>query len=1075
MMKAASMLSIFRRRVRIVPTYDAQLLGRINSYSVWQSKVGDPQFVLRPRSNLMPGRYEVELDVAGIIAPMVRPKLYFDYGEGFSERNAITLSFKPRYGGKAVAKFQLKKNCREIRFDPTSEAGIFFLRPKIKLSKLSGLEIYIGTTLEILREKPLGSNAQLARYVWNTYRKSGFSGIAKDLNGYGLPATPQSADLRLHVNDADFIFLDKIDLPSQPSSGSVGVHVHLYYPDLAKEFANYLSRVPRDFSLYVSVPNAEAEQLAKDAFSKLTNISRLDIRILPNRGRDIAPFVVEFASELRQFDIVGHIQTKKSLYNDGATTGWREYILNSLFESSQSIEKIFSLLESKQFGMVYPQCFPRVPYVANTWLANLGIAHAWMERLGLEQIPAGYFDFPVGSMFWARRDAIDPLLSAGISLEDFPKEEAQTDGTLAHCIERMLGVVPASRGFALGILPDLDHPSWSKWRLEQFTNRTLEDIKSQIADPKRKLIAFDIFDTLLIRPHLDPDFVKSVLADEAHAQGFDGFRPLRTAAEQDARRAKGSDVSIHEIYHEMRLREPGLPITAEREISLETYSVRKRSQVAELLDFAKKRSKRVVLASDMFLPREAIETMLTLSGIAGWDELYLSSEIGGRKDSGKLYSYLLEKEGLKASEVLMIGDNERSDFQIPIDLGFGAIHLMSPVAFMRGLPIIARKLPARHDANNSSQTIFGLIAHKLYSDISYRDWRPTDGFGRTAYEIGYAVLGPLVTSFSQWLLENSTAKQLSTLHFLAREGKFLKTAFDTWTAKAVDAPKSNYLIVSRRAVSVPAIRSMDDILSIASSNNFYDNTLKVFLLERYGLTLDVEMEAKLVEKGLWSKEKLVSIRDGDISSVTSILNELEPEIMKNASLERSDMLAYLNASGLCTSERQAVVDVGYSATIQKFIMRMTSQKVDGLYFATEQTAARVAAENNVSIEGYFAENIKKSPHAPPVFLHSFLLEKMLSADDPQVLKYQAGKPVFRELRPAELDAREVRHEVQRGALDFVADAGRLRDEIMPGLRFAPEDALVFFNTLTSEFPAEARDFLSRVSLDDDYCGRGVVS
>ncbi len=52
----------------------------------------------------------------------------------------------------------------------------------------------------------------------------------------------------------------------------------------------------------------------------------------------------------------------------------------------------------------------------------------------------------VGTMFWARTDAIAPLLDLDLGWNDYPAEPVPYDGTILHAIERLFPVVAQHRG-----------------------------------------------------------------------------------------------------------------------------------------------------------------------------------------------------------------------------------------------------------------------------------------------------------------------------------------------------------------------------------------------------------------------------------------------------------------------------------------------------------------------------------------------------------------------------------------------------------------------------------------------------
>jgi lipopolysaccharide biosynthesis protein len=55
-------------------------------------------------------------------------------------------------------------------------------------------------------------------------------------------------------------------------------------------------------------------------------------------------------------------------------------------------------------------------------------------------------DYPAGSFFWARTRYLQPLFALDLTDADFPEEMSQSDGTLAHAVERMIGLLDKPTG-----------------------------------------------------------------------------------------------------------------------------------------------------------------------------------------------------------------------------------------------------------------------------------------------------------------------------------------------------------------------------------------------------------------------------------------------------------------------------------------------------------------------------------------------------------------------------------------------------------------------------------------------------
>ena len=219
----------------------------------------------------------------------------------------------------------------------------------------------------------------------------------------------------------------------------VAVHIHLFYTDLAEEMVSYLANIPVSFHCYVTTDTQEKISSIETVFSKISQILTLDIRVVENRGRDIAPMLVYLGQALTQHDVVLHIHSKRSPHNL-ALRGWRRYLMQTLLGNSQRVRAILQqFADHKKLGILFPEIYhPVIPLMkigGNAPYIEKLLNHAGIGREQMQHINPT--DFPAGSMFWFRGKAIEPFVNMQLNLRDFDKETGQCDATLAHAIERL--------------------------------------------------------------------------------------------------------------------------------------------------------------------------------------------------------------------------------------------------------------------------------------------------------------------------------------------------------------------------------------------------------------------------------------------------------------------------------------------------------------------------------------------------------------------------------------------------------------------------------------------------------------
>ena len=289
-----------------------------------------------------------------------------------------------------------------------------------------------------------GFKRLLSRSI-DAVRKGGLQGLRNHIN---MHERYRSLDQPLKLDP--FILLDDSRNITVKFPMDVAVHIHIYYTDIAFEIRTYLANIPVKFQCYVTTNSQKKKVIIQKIFSKLENIKNLDIYIVENKGRDIAPMILTLGAKLVHHDVVLHIHTKRSPHNLNLR-GWRRYLMLHLLGNVQSVNQILHQFhKNKRLGILFPQTYyPVLPFM------RIGGNKTHMEdlinRLGydcsdIEHLDSAYF--PSGAMFWFRGKAIEPFMKMQLTLQDFDNESGQCDGTLAHGIERLFPYFAEKNGFS---------------------------------------------------------------------------------------------------------------------------------------------------------------------------------------------------------------------------------------------------------------------------------------------------------------------------------------------------------------------------------------------------------------------------------------------------------------------------------------------------------------------------------------------------------------------------------------------------------------------------------------------------
>lgn len=230
--------------------------------------------------------------------------------------------------------------------------------------------------------------------------------------------------------------------------------VHLYFLDLLDDVWKYVSHLPDLCDIYITVNSEEMKRVVEQKCRDFP-CAYLEIRKIPNRGRDVASILVGVSDIVAQYEYLCFCHDKKSFQVSGSVGEGFNYkcFENTLYSEDYIYNVIETFEKNPRLGILCPPEPNHADYSV-----TLGFSWGWKnyqltkdlaDELGIRvpMDPDKDAVAPFGSFFWFRYDALKKFYEKDWKYEDFPEEPLPPDNTISHAIERLRPFVAQQAGY----------------------------------------------------------------------------------------------------------------------------------------------------------------------------------------------------------------------------------------------------------------------------------------------------------------------------------------------------------------------------------------------------------------------------------------------------------------------------------------------------------------------------------------------------------------------------------------------------------------------------------------------------
>ncbi len=241
------------------------------------------------------------------------------------------------------------------------------------------------------------------------------------------------------------------------------IFMHIYDTTMLPTLKGYVDNLPARTHVYISTTSEERKTKILSAFA---NHKHVEVRVLPNIGRDVSALLVSFRDVVFDYDYICITHDKKTshLKPECVGEGFAYMGYENILASREFVESVFKAFDADPFlGLLYapdPNHADFASHIGLEWGNNYESTLALYKELGLT-VPIDKKHPPMapfGSSFWCKTEALRALFNKTWSYDDFPKEPLnETDGLILQAIERIYPYTAQQAGFYSALLMTTDY------------------------------------------------------------------------------------------------------------------------------------------------------------------------------------------------------------------------------------------------------------------------------------------------------------------------------------------------------------------------------------------------------------------------------------------------------------------------------------------------------------------------------------------------------------------------------------------------------------------------------------------